>query len=37
MCRLDIGAMESQEACGELPILALLHLAPEWMAGAGWS
>jgi AmmeMemoRadiSam system protein A len=34
MCSLDIGAMESQEACGKLPILALLHLAHQngWQA-----
>ena len=34
MCNLDIGAMESQEACGKLPILALLHLAHQngWQA-----
>ncbi len=27
ICRLDIQAMESQEACGRIPILALMHLA----------
>ena len=34
MCNLDIKAMESQEACGKLPILALLHLAHQngWQA-----
>jgi AmmeMemoRadiSam system protein B/AmmeMemoRadiSam system protein A len=34
MCSLDIGAMESQEACGKLPILTLLHLAHQngWQA-----
>ena len=34
MCSLDIAAMESQEACGKLPILALLHLAHQngWQA-----
>jgi len=34
MCSLDIGAMEPQEACGKLPILALLHLAHQngWQA-----
>jgi AmmeMemoRadiSam system protein A len=32
MCNLDIAAMETQEACGKLPILALLHLAQE----KGW-
>src|ERR1035437_5587476 len=34
MCSLDIGAMETQEACGKLPILALLHLAHQngWQA-----
>jgi len=32
MCSLDITAMETQEACGKLPILALLHLAQE----KGW-
>jgi hypothetical protein len=34
MCSLDIGAMESQEACGKLPILALLYLAHQngWQA-----
>ena len=38
MCRLHIGAMESQEACGKLPILELLRLAHQkWTAGAGWS
>jgi AmmeMemoRadiSam system protein A len=34
MCNLDIAAMESQEACGKLPILALLNLAHQngWQA-----
>ena len=34
MCSLDIKAMESQEACGKLPILTLLHLAHQngWQA-----
>ncbi|MGA2787127.1 MAG: AmmeMemoRadiSam system protein B [Verrucomicrobiota bacterium] len=34
MCSLDIATMESQEACGKLPILALLHLAQQkgWQA-----
>jgi hypothetical protein len=34
ICSLDIKAMESQEACGKLPILALLHLAHQngWQA-----
>ena len=34
MCNLDIKAMENQEACGKLPILALLHLAHQngWQA-----
>jgi hypothetical protein len=34
MCSLDIAAMETQEACGKLPILALLHLAHQngWQA-----
>ena len=34
MCNLDIAAMESQEACGKLPILALLHVAHQngWQA-----
>jgi hypothetical protein len=34
ICNLDIAAMESQEACGKLPILALLHLAHQngWQA-----
>jgi AmmeMemoRadiSam system protein A len=34
MCNLDIADMESQEACGKLPILALLHLAHQngWQA-----
>lgn len=35
ICALDVGAMENQEACGRIPILALLHLARErgWRAG----
>jgi MEMO1 family protein len=32
ICRLDIGAMESQEACGRIPILILMHVAKE----RGW-
>jgi hypothetical protein len=34
MCSLDIAAMETQEACGKLPILALLNLAHQngWQA-----
>jgi MEMO1 family protein len=34
MCNLDIASMESQEACGKLPILTLLHLARQngWQA-----
>jgi len=34
MCSLDIEAMETQEACGKLPILTLLHLAHQngWQA-----
>jgi hypothetical protein len=34
ICELDIGAMWTQEACGKLPILALLHLARQngWKA-----
>jgi len=34
MCNLDIGAMESQEACGKLSILTLLYLARQngWQA-----
>jgi len=34
MCSLDIEAMETQEACGKLPILTLLHLAQQngWQA-----
>ncbi len=34
MCNLDIKAMESQEACGKLPILTLLNLAHQkgWQA-----
>jgi MEMO1 family protein len=34
MCNLDIKAMESQEACGKLPILTLLYLAHQngWQA-----
>jgi MEMO1 family protein len=34
MCSLDIATMESQEACGKLPILTLLHLARQngWQA-----
>jgi MEMO1 family protein len=27
ICNLDIGQMQSQEACGKVPILTLLHLA----------
>jgi|SRR5208283_5028879 len=32
ICRLDIEAMESQEACGRIPILILMHVAKE----RGW-
>lgn len=34
MCNLNIREMESQEACGKLPILTLLHLARQngWQA-----
>src|ERR1035438_539158 len=32
ICRLDIDAMESQEACGRIPILILMHIAKE----RGW-
>jgi MEMO1 family protein len=32
ICDLDIDAMAAQEACGELPILTLLHLARQ----KGW-
>lgn len=32
ICRLDVGAMQSQEACGKVPILALMDLARE----RGW-
>ena len=33
ICDLDIATMESQEACGRIPILTLLHLARE----RGWT
>ncbi len=32
ICDLDVAAMETQEACGRIPILTLLHLARE----RGW-
>jgi AmmeMemoRadiSam system protein B/AmmeMemoRadiSam system protein A len=32
ICRLDIKAMQSQQACGRIPILVLMHLAKE----RGW-
>lgn len=32
LCRLDVQAMQKQEACGRLPILTLMHLARE----KGW-
>ena len=32
VCDLDLNAMKNQEACGSLPILALMHLARE----KGW-
>lgn len=32
ICDLDIGAMETQEACGRIPILTVMHLARE----RGW-
>jgi AmmeMemoRadiSam system protein B/AmmeMemoRadiSam system protein A len=32
ICRLDIGAMESQEACGKIPILILMNVAKD----RGW-
>jgi MEMO1 family protein len=34
MCSLDIATMETQEACGKLPVLMLLHLAKQngWQA-----
>jgi len=32
ICRLDIDAMESQQACGRIPILILMHVARE----RGW-
>ena len=32
ICRLDIGAMEGQEACGRIPILILMHVAKD----RGW-
>lgn len=32
ICNLDIDAMKTQEACGKLPILALMHLARQ----KGW-
>jgi hypothetical protein len=32
ICRLDIDGMKKQEACGKLPILALMHLARQ----KGW-
>jgi AmmeMemoRadiSam system protein B/AmmeMemoRadiSam system protein A len=32
ICRLDIDAMESQQACGRIPILVLMHVAKE----RGW-
>jgi hypothetical protein len=32
ICSLDLEAMKSQEACGKLPILALMHLARQ----KGW-
>ncbi|HSA11564.1 MAG TPA: AmmeMemoRadiSam system protein B [Candidatus Paceibacterota bacterium] len=32
ICDLDIDAMKAQEACGKLPVLALLHLARQ----KGW-
>jgi len=32
ICRLDTDAMESQEACGRIPILILMHVARE----RGW-
>lgn len=33
ICRLDIGAMEDQEACGKVPIMVLLHIARQ----KGWT
>jgi len=32
ICRLDIDAMEGQQACGRIPILILMHVAKE----RGW-
>lgn len=32
ICRLDLASMEQQQACGRIPILALMHLAKE----RGW-
>ena len=32
ICRLDVDKMASQEACGKLPVLTLIHLAKQ----KGW-
>jgi AmmeMemoRadiSam system protein A len=34
ICRLDLDAMENQEACGRIPILTLMHVAKQrgWQA-----